>query len=80
MSAHPTRETVGPIGALDRWREELRVGKRTRATTDDLLVAAAWEAAGYDHRRDGLEDAASYCFRRAAEVIIGGAAIRLGAA
>lgn len=76
MSTH----AVEPIGALDRWREELRVGKRTRSTADALFLAAAWEAAGYDHRRNGLEDAASHCFRRAAEVIVGDAAIRLGAA
>jgi hypothetical protein len=59
-----------PAGALALWRAELKAGKRTRATTDTLFLAACAEMNGLDAKREGLPLTASIWFAKAEAIVI----------
>lgn len=45
-----TMPRIPHVGALDRWRDELRNGSRQRSTADALWAAACWEARAREHQ------------------------------
>jgi len=55
--------------ALERWRAEVREGRRTAGLLDALWRAAGWEAAALEAERDGMPDTAAARMRHAREAL-----------
>lgn len=63
-AAAPAR--VAPLGALDRWRREVRDGVRTFGHTDELRRAATWETVALERDREGDARGAAAAMEHAA--------------